>query len=306
MIEIISPGLTLIQDKGRENYSNIGVPTSGAWDIEKYIQASMLITGSPYSSPPVFELLSGTLSFHTTKKITLAVVGSARVSIGNTNGALGTVFVLDAGQEILVNHIGPGPAYVAVHGMYVEPVLESCSTDIFSRLGPKPVAAGATYEIENILHSRPRVGRFIKPEPRKGLNQLFHIIRHTHSDIPENTANISWVVSQISRSGIGLNQKNPEKITEISLLPSSTQPSQPVFPGTIQIPPDKNPIILGPDSGTIGGYSTLGTIVQSDVSRLARLEKGSTVNFKIVSVEEAISLNNAWWKQLLSSVVYFS
>jgi len=306
MIEITNAGLTLLQDNGRENYSNIGVPISGAWDRERYAQASMLISGDPYSCPSVFELLAGTFSFRTTKKITLAIVGAAKISIGSTSGAIGTVFTLEAGQEITIQHLEQGPVYVVIYGLQVETTLGSCSTDTFSKLGPAQVAVGIQYPVNEIAHIRPKIGKFIKPEKKKGLNQIFRIIRHDHSSIPERITEMHWIVSQNSRSGVKLTQKKSDKNAEIDFSLSSTQPSHPVSPGTIQIPPDQSAIILGPDSGTIGGYPTLGAIIQSDLGRLARLTKGAVIQFEPVSIESAISLNDIWWKNTLSSVVDFS
>jgi antagonist of KipI len=57
--------------------------------------------------------------------------------------------------------------------------------------------------------------------------------------------------------------------------------------GSIQVPPDGQPIVLMPDRQTVGGYPKIATIVSVDVPRLARLLPGSRVRFRAVSIEEA-------------------
>ena len=52
--------------------------------------------------------------------------------------------------------------------------------------------------------------------------------------------------------------------------------------GSIQIPPDGQPIILLKDCGTIGGYPKLGCISRLDINKLAQCRPGDTVKFKAV------------------------
>ena len=73
-------------------------------------------------------------------------------------------------------------------------------------------------------------------------------------------------------------------------LPSEStgmQLSEPVAPGTIQLPPDGNPIVLMADRQTTGGYPRLGHVIRADVPKLAQLWLGDGVSFRAVSLEEA-------------------
>lgn len=63
--------------------------------------------------------------------------------------------------------------------------------------------------------------------------------------------------------------------------------SRPVCFGTIQLPPDGQPIVLMKDRQTIGGYPVLGTVIQTDLFRLSQKRPGETVQFLPVSLAQA-------------------
>jgi allophanate hydrolase subunit 2 len=60
--------------------------------------------------------------------------------------------------------------------------------------------------------------------------------------------------------------------------------------GTIQVPPDGEPIVLMASRQTTGGYPRLGEVATVDLPLLAQLPPGSAVRFEPVSLEQAQSL----------------
>jgi allophanate hydrolase subunit 2 len=67
-------------------------------------------------------------------------------------------------------------------------------------------------------------------------------------------------------------------------------PSEPSTPGTIQVTPGGDPIILGPDGPTIGGYPKIGFVVQADLGRGGQLRPGDPVRLEEVTLAEARGL----------------
>ena len=63
--------------------------------------------------------------------------------------------------------------------------------------------------------------------------------------------------------------------------------SSAVAPGTIQVPPDGNPIILMSDAQTLGGYPRVGHVAAVDFPLLAQLAPGDGVRFERTTVREA-------------------
>ncbi|TWT43213.1 5-oxoprolinase subunit PxpB [Botrimarina hoheduenensis] len=56
-------------------------------------------------------------------------------------------------------------------------------------------------------------------------------------------------------------------------------PSQPVCHGALQVPPDGQPIILGADRFTLGGYPMIAAVVSADWPALGQLRPGDRVRF---------------------------
>jgi antagonist of KipI len=57
--------------------------------------------------------------------------------------------------------------------------------------------------------------------------------------------------------------------------------------GTIQVPPDGNPIVLMADRQTTGGYPKIGQVASTDLSLLAQVNLGGKVRFRPVTLREA-------------------
>lgn len=63
--------------------------------------------------------------------------------------------------------------------------------------------------------------------------------------------------------------------------------SEPQTLGVVQLPPAGLPIILGPDGPTIGGYPRIGVVIDADIDRVSHLQPGQSVDFKLVTLDEA-------------------
>ena len=60
--------------------------------------------------------------------------------------------------------------------------------------------------------------------------------------------------------------------------------SSPMVRGAIQVPPSGQPIVLGPDHPTLGGYPVIAAVVRADQGVLAARRIGATVRFVPVGV----------------------
>ncbi len=68
--------------------------------------------------------------------------------------------------------------------------------------------------------------------------------------------------------------------------------SAPVAPGAIQSTPD-GLILLGPASGTMGGYPHVAQVISADLDRLGQLRPGDEVRFVHLDLSEARRLDRA-------------
>ena len=63
-----------------------------------------------------------------------------------------------------------------------------------------------------------------------------------------------------------------------------------VVPGTIQVPPDGQPIVLMADAQTLGGYPQAAHVISVDLPLVAQICPGDTVRFREVTLGEAHEL----------------
>ena len=52
-----------------------------------------------------------------------------------------------------------------------------------------------------------------------------------------------------------------------------------MIPGAVQVPLNGQPIILGPDCGTTGGYPVVGVVSARSLSDVAQLRPGDRLRF---------------------------
>src|SRR5439155_4336919 len=55
--------------------------------------------------------------------------------------------------------------------------------------------------------------------------------------------------------------------------------SRPMVCGAIEVPPDGQPIVLGPEHPTTGGYPLVGVVASRDLDRLFAIRLGGSVRF---------------------------
>ena len=74
--------------------------------------------------------------------------------------------------------------------------------------------------------------------------------------------------------------------------------SQPVATGTIQIPPNGQPIALMADRQTLGGYPRIASIIAVDMAIMAQVPAGGRIQFVETSLERAEFLRHIETRQL--------
>ncbi|MFN3962633.1 MAG: hypothetical protein ACK4NQ_06630 [Fimbriimonadaceae bacterium] len=66
--------------------------------------------------------------------------------------------------------------------------------------------------------------------------------------------------------------------------------SRPMVPGAIEVPPNGQPITLGPDGPTMGGYPLVGVMIRADDEALSRLGPGAVRHWHAITRAEAEEL----------------
>ena len=71
-------------------------------------------------------------------------------------------------------------------------------------------------------------------------------------------------------------------------LPDREMVSEAVCPGSVQVTREGQCIVLGVDGQTIGGYPKIAQIIQADLDFLGQLRPGQAIEFKKVTMQDAI------------------
>jgi biotin-dependent carboxylase-like uncharacterized protein len=282
MIEILQSGwMTTIQDTGRNGFQAYGVPTSGAFDPFLARVANKLV-GNSFDQPFLeFAIAGPSLAFHV--DAVMAVCGSGLIyELDGSRIPEFSAVRVRAGAKLNFVRMNGWYGYLAAAGGFdVDPILGSASTSLAAGIGKRlmkddqlKVRSHSTelyslrpgywnYPQESVLHLLPSLhtSHFQERERRK-------IADHSYRISPQS-----------NRMGI--------RFQGATLEAPSIRRSVPAIPGTVQIPRDGLPIILGPEGPTTGGYAQMAVISRLSWTVLAVQKPGETIRFDWLNVEDA-------------------
>lgn len=298
LIEVIKPGwLTTIQDLGRPGYQQYGMPVGGAMDRFAAIVANRLV-GNP-DSAAVLECTGQGPELLFQRGTYLAVTGANLSPTLNGHPiALWQGLNIRGGDRL---SFGPRHAgfrcYLAIAGGFDVPVvLGSRSTHCPSRTGGlegRPLRAGDRLyhrifgQTFHHLKGRRLPLRLI---PSYARSVTLRVILDARRDFFHESAlavltNSTYMVApQSDRTGYRLTGPSIARAEPLRFISEGT------VTGTVQIPPDGQPILLMVDRHTTGGYPPIATVVSVDLSLAAQLGPGDTVRFVACSLDEAQAL----------------
>ena len=295
VLEVLSPGpLATMQDLGRPGLAHLGVTESGAADRRSHNLANRLVA-NPVSAATIEVTLGGFTARIRGGDVIMAVTGAPAMAAAD-GIALGhnSVAHIHDGQVITL-HAPPAGlrSYLAVRGGFaVTAVLGSRSYDTLSRLGPVPLAAGDLLPVGSPAATFPHVD--VAPVAHLGYEPVpLRVVPGPRRDWftdPDALVRTDWVASDRSdRVGVRL-------VGEPLALrrPERQLPSEGTVRGTIQIPPDGMPVILGPDHPVTGGYPVIGVVIDADTDDLAQVRPGQSVRLSWAESGISAPARRAW------------
>jgi KipI family sensor histidine kinase inhibitor len=287
-IRIIEPGaLSSIQDHGRWGRQHLGVSPGGAVDPVLASIANRLV-GNPDEAAVIECTMTGpVLQFYIDARV-------AWVGWGNDDS--GKPHEIKAGDSIdLRSRMSHLRGYVAVAGgIDVPKILGSRATDLRAGLGGqlgRTLQAGDTLPIGQ-ANTAPVSEKWhvCWPHPDGRVVELRYL-RGIQADWFTEQAHrvFSGTFYEISPSfdRTGTRLQGPKLL----LKEPREMISQPVVFGSVQVPPDGQPIVLMSERQTIGGYPQIGHVISADIPKLARAWPGAQVRFREVDLDEA---RHAW------------
>jgi allophanate hydrolase subunit 2 len=259
-------GSALYQDLGRQHVDS-GVPVSGAFDRYAHAAATEVVGGD--DAQTTLEVL-GSIELVSDVPITCAVTGRARVSVDGRTAAPWTALDVAAGARVEIH--AEGRAYIGVAGGFQpRAVLRSRSTCLLGPIGPALVGIGDRLPVATACTSG-TAGDFVRPpQPDRGAR----VVAGPHLMV----ASCEVRVLEASRIGVRL---SAGRVQDTTTRVRSDLPSLGVLPGTLQVLPSGDWMLLGPDAGTMGGYPVAGVVVTADLGIWAHVRVDDIVRLVVV------------------------
>jgi len=303
--EVIEPGVfTTIQDLGRKGYFASGIPPSGAMDRFALMMGNLLVE-NPLEEAGI-EMTAIGMKVRILQEMVIALTGAefpARLN-GNPIPAWETIY-LKEGDILSFDTPKRGwRGYLCVAGGIDVPfILGSKSTYTLGGLGGIRGRALKKGDLIKMGASKssldPLRGRKVKETvlPDQGSVKELRVILGPQDDHVKEES-IEVFLSSLYRVSIRSNRvgyrfegpqlffKERPQSRDAGLDPSNIVDDGNAI-GAIQIPAGKEPICLGPDGVTMGGYVKIACLITADMDRMAQLKPRDQVRFKKVTVDEA-------------------
>lgn len=307
MISVIKSGLfDTVQDLGRYGYQRFGVVVGGVVDPLSHRVANLLV-GNEEDAATIEMTLVGPVLLFEEDAVVAICGGDLSPMIADIQVPMWKPVFIRKGSKLRFGPAKRGSrAYLAVAGgLDVPVVLGSRSTYVKAGLGGMD---GRALRKGDVLYFRRESklvevikGKFgsstpfqaadwgitTKITPNLSDTYEIRVMRGRQYELFDEDSqyrfwNETFVVSsQSDRMGYRINGpllrlKEPKEMV-----------SEAVTYGSIQVPPDGNPIILAADRQTTGGYPKIGQLSSIDFPKLAQAKPGDRLSFKEVTIEES-------------------
>jgi KipI family sensor histidine kinase inhibitor len=287
-VEVVRPGLQLlIEDLGRPGFNSMGVSGAGAADRTALRRGNRLVGNA--ESAAGLESFGGGAVLRVIGDGVAAVTGAAgSFTVTGADGTihrprLGEAFAIADGDELELGGTDQGARrYLALRGgIDVDTALGSASTDTLAGLGPAALDRGSRLS----LHDPRTAPHLVDPHPRSecALPRPGQTVTMTVTLGPredwftsagiETLLSQEWTVTHESdRVGLRLSGQ-----VALERARTGELPSEGAVTGALQVPPNGQPVLFGPDHPLTGGYPIIASV--DDVDFAAQLPPGVRLRF---------------------------
>lgn len=311
-ITVLSQGLlTTIQDIGRYGYQKNGVIVSGAMDSYAMRLANIVVGNDENEAVLEITLIGPSLNIQKGNLISITgadlspVINGKKVPLGRP------VYLNEDCVLKFEKPLSGCRCYLAVAGGFDVPVfMESKSTYLRAKIGGKDGRSLQKNDALNIGNKSKLSLRLVSKLKEANKKQSFvsakwyikSFITHSYdtavirvfedrqfNKVGEESINeffnsLFSVDAKSDRMGYRLNGPKIKFVENIEMI------SEEVSFGTIQIPPDGNPIILLADRATAGGYPKIAHVAACDLQKLVQLKPFDKIKFEKITLKEAEKL----------------
>lgn len=284
MIEVLNGGTrATIQDAGRPGYRHLGIPQSGAADKLCFALANWM-AGNRWDAPAI-ECALGGLHLRFNDTTTIALAGAEMwAQINGQNVKNFTAMRVEKGDILTLSFARDGcRAYIAIAGgLKIAEFMGSASTYLPAEFGGfegRALRTGDKLTISN----RPREAPRKIPQgytPRLSRHIVLRARAAAEWDDLDKPSQRHLFVSPFHASPATDRMGSRLRGDRIRTSRNLSMTSSPLLPGTLQVPPDGQPILMLVDGHCTGGYPRILQIIRADLWLLGQIAPGSQVSFR--------------------------
>nr|WP_316652030.1 biotin-dependent carboxyltransferase family protein [uncultured Gellertiella sp.] len=319
MIEILSTGLSnTVQDRGRRGHLAAGVSRAGAMDGQALEIANRLLGNASDAAGLELAIFPFRLRFHVACRFAIAGAECA-AALGSASLPPFWTMEAGAGDELRLAPPRQGARAILAFsgGLDVPLVLGSRATDLKSGWGGF-CGRGLERGDRLVLLPPDRAAQAGRLQLPGGWGAEVADLRPTaDGDVPvrimpgaewdgftsgsrSQFVDRSWrLTGEANRQGYRLDGPALTLIEKRELF------SHGIMPGTVQVPPNGQPIIQMAEANTCGGYPKIAHVIEADLWRLAQMRPGDRLRFLVVSRQEAMEalrFERQWMERLSTHV----
>lgn len=289
---VLTSGIqTTLQGCPRRGYRHMGVPLCGPADPLSLALANRLVGNAPGASG--LEVTLGGFSCRFETSVSVALTGApGQIRLNGAAQPQHRTLHLSPGDTLSLDPpISGMRTYLAVTGGFAaDEMLGSPSTYLPANLGGHHGRALRTGDTLKILNPHQAEDAETPENLRPSFSHgwaLRACIGAEHSDLDAESASRLWsepftATRQSDRMGLRLGT------APLHLSSDGRMKSVPVFPGTVQCPAGGEPILLGVDAQTTGGYPRIAEIARCDHHLIGQIRPGDHVRLLRRSPDSAL------------------
>ncbi len=292
-LKILDAGLlTTVQDLGRYGYQRYGVSQSGVMDIFSSRVANELVGN--LKDDALLEMTLKGVSIKFSQEMGIAITGAkCDAYINDQKIELWRSYKVFCGDILKIGFIKEGVrSYLSFSGGIDVPlIMGSRSTNLKANIGGFEGRKLKVGDELKVFSKEIKILKKLKEEitPKYGKEMdIGVIIGQQHNYFTETGKKIFFeseytIKSESDRMGIRVSGNRVEHIGSADII------SDGITFGAIQIPGNGQPIIMMADRQTTGGYTKIGNVISTDLSKMAQGIPGCKLKFMKIELEEAVN-----------------
>ncbi len=282
MVEVLKTGIfDTIQDFGRTDVQQFGVPYSGVMDQYSATLANTILGNAPYVALIESTLKGPTLKFKSPTE--LCITGAnANPKLNDKAIKINMAIVVKAGDVLSFGKIEYGcRVYIAVSGGFQTDFRMHSRSMYQSITKSHRIHKGDLLPISECTRSNLDAHSAVKPAKEHFNSPFIEVFKGPEFDwldaeLQSKLIHTAFTVASTSnRMAYQIEERLPNALK--SMISSI------VLPGTVQLTPNGQLIVLMRDCQTTGGYPRILQLSEGAINRMAQKNFGSQIKFRLIN-----------------------